>query len=594
MRPQISPVTLLALLLHVAAFGASALADSSQPNVLLILTDDQGYGDLSLHGNPLLKTPAMDSIGKDGVRLDRFYVSPVCAPTRASLLTGRYHLRTGSWGVSNRQEVVDPAETTIAELMGNSGYATGCFGKWHNGAAHPETPNGQGFDEFFGFLGGVWRAYYDPVLMHNEEEKRYDGYITELLTDKAIDWMDAQIESETPFFCYLPYNAPHTPGLVDEEYWKPFYQKGVGRWESVIYGMIKSIDDQIARVLEFLEKNGQAENTIVIFMTDNGPNTYRYTAGLRGKKSSIHEGGIRVPFFIRWPGTLTPHTVDHPLSHIDILPTLAELCDLPLETAKELDGRSFASLLQEPSSEWPDRTLLSFGYGSESRIRSEAAVHTNRWNAVQSKGKWSLYDIQADVRQRDDLSQQFPEVLDQLRGHWERELATMPPLGLQTPIPIGRREHEVVVLKGHDARFPIPKGQGIDFNYRAGFTGHWIANWTDTSAYPEWNLEVSEGGEYEVTLLYCLAAENIGVAGNFDLAGKKLPFSITEAFDPEPYSQPYMLDGEATKYEHKPWKRLPIGKTRIDSGAALARIQLTNMPGEQGPEIKEIILQRIN
>ena len=177
-------ITMIRLFLPVA-LPLAALA--VKPNVLLILTDDQGYGDLSLHGNPYLKTPAMDSIGEGGVRLDRFYVSPVCAPTRASLLTGRYHLRTGVTGVSNRQEVMSPSETTLAELFQENGYGTGCFGKWHNGAVYPETQNGQGFDEFFGLLGAVTRRYFDPELTHNDETRQYEGYITELLTDAALD-----------------------------------------------------------------------------------------------------------------------------------------------------------------------------------------------------------------------------------------------------------------------------------------------------------------------------------------------------------------------------------------------------------------------
>lgn len=581
---------LLAFLL-IGLHSAFALAESSRPNVLLILTDDQGYGDLSLHGNPVLSTPAMDSIGKEGARLDRFYVSPVCAPTRASLLTGRYHLRTGAFGVSHRQEVVNPDETTIAELMRDNGYRTACFGKWHNGAVFPETPGGQGFEEFLGFLGGVWREYYNPVLTHNETEKRYDGYITEILTDAAIDWMGKQ---EEPFFCYLPYNTPHTPGLVSEDYWKPFYRKSVGRWESVIYGMIKSIDDQIARVLDFLEKTGQTENTIVIFMTDNGPNTWRYTAGLKGKKGHVHEGGIRVPCFIRWPGKLEPKTIEQPLSHIDILPTLAELCGLKHTSTRELDGRSFAPLLRDPSANWPDRQLISFSYGSTEKIRSEGTVHSNRWTAVQQKGKWSLYDIQADIRQRKNLADQFPEVVQELRTHFEDTLAAMPTLGIETPIPAGRKAGEIVVLKGHDASFSEPKGQGIDYNYSAGFTGHWISKWTDTNAYPEWRLDVADPGEYAVSLLYCISPKDLGVEGYLELDGQKLPIPIEEAFDPEPYKQPFMLDNESVKYESKPWKRLALGQVRLKSGDATARIHLTKIPGREGMEVKEIELRRLN
>ncbi len=265
-------------------------------DTILALTWKSHYRAKATSPNLLLRSgiSAMDRIGKEGVRLDRFYVSPVCAPTRASLLTGRYHLRTGAFGVTRRDEVLNPSVVTLAELFQESGYAAGCFGKWHNGTVFPETPNGQGFDEFLGILGGLSQLYFNPVLNHNGEDSEYRGYITEILADAAIDWMDEQVEAEKPFFCYVPFNAPHTPGLVEEKYWKPFYNKSVGRWESVIFGMIKVIDEKIAQMLKFLEDKDQLENTIVIFMSDNGPATWRYNGGLRGKKGTVYEGGIRV------------------------------------------------------------------------------------------------------------------------------------------------------------------------------------------------------------------------------------------------------------------------------------------------------------
>ncbi len=574
-------------------FGENS-SSSQRPNVLFILTDDQGYGDLSLHGNPHLSTPAMDSIGKQGVRLDRFYVSPVCAPTRASIMTGRYHLRTGVFGVTRRQEVMNPEDTTIAELMRKHGYKTGCFGKWHNGATYPETPNGQGFDEFLGFLGGVWREYYNPVLTHNDINIKFDGYITEILTDAAIQWMEDQIEGSQPFFCYLSYNAPHTPGLVSEKYWKPFYNKNVGRWESVIYGMIESIDDQIARLLRLLERTDQVENTIVVFLTDNGPNTWRYTGGLKGRKGHVFEGGIRVPAFIRWPGKLEPQMVSKPLSHIDLLPTLAELCGLTGVDTLDLDGRSFAGLLKDPTATWRDRLLISFSHGDEKKIRENGTVHSDRWTAVQEKGKWSLYDILADVRQFNDLADQFPDVVQRLSAHFEDTLATIPNLAVESPIPLGHKGQSLVVLKGHDSRFSVPRGKGIDYNYPAGFTGHWISNWTDSNAYAEWNLNVVADGKYAVNLLYCIPTEDLGVKGYFEVDSQKLAFTISQAFDPEPYPQPFMLDGESTKYENKPWKRLSLGQVEIRAGSSTAGIRLTNIPGKAGMEVKEIELRRLN
>ncbi len=536
----------------------------------------------------------MDRIGKEGVRLDRFYVSPVCAPTRASLLTGRYHLRTGASGVTRRAEILNPSETTVAELFRESGYATGCFGKWHNGSVFPETPNGQGFDEFLGILGGLSQLYFDPVLNHNGETVEHSGYITEILTEAAIDWMGEQIDAEEPFFCYVPFNAPHTPGLVEEKYWKPFYDRGVGRWEAVIFGMIQVIDEQIARMLEFLEDTGQAENTIVIFLTDNGPNTWRYTNGLRGKKGNIYEGGIRVPCFIRWPGTLDPNTVDQPLAHIDLLPTLADWCGLKGLDGLELDGKSFARLAENPMALWDDRKLISFSQGSESRIRSIGAVHTNRWNAVLNRGKWELFDIVADVRQRKDLAAQHPETLATLRHHFEDTLSTMPPLGVSAPIPLRDLSVRTVALEGQDAFLPSKyKGKGIDYNYPAGFSHHWISFWTHVDAYPEWNVDVIDPGRFEVILRYCLPESDLGVKARFEIQGKELPIKITEAFDPPANPQPFLLEGEAVKYENKDWKEISLGRVSLNSGNTKARIRVTDIPGKAAMEVKEVILRRL-
>ncbi len=567
---------------------------SARPNVLLILTDDQGYGDLSLHGSPHLKTPAMDRIGREGVRLDRFYVSPVCGPTRASLLTGRYHLRTGAFGVTRRDEVLDPEEVTLAELFQENGYATGCFGKWHNGSVFPETPNGQGFDEFLGVLGGLSQLYFDPELNHNGELKDYSGYITEILADAAIEWMGEQVEANEPFFCYVPFNAPHTPGLVEESYWKPYYEKSVGRWESVIFGMIDVIDEQIGRMIQFLENTDQAENTIVIFMSDNGPATWRYNAGLRGKKSHVYDGGTRVPCFIRWSGTLEPSTVDYPLAHIDLLPTLAEWCGLGGTRELALDGKSFAKLAENPEIPWEDRTYISFSHGSESRVRSVAAVHTNRWSAVMRSGKWELYDIVADVRQRDDLAREHPEALNGLRDQFLDTLATMPPLGESAPYPLRENGYSDVALEGQDATLPREyKGKGIDYNFPAGISHQWISFWTNTDAFPEWKVEVIDPGRFEVILRYCIPESDLGVDAYFELQGKRLPIAITEAFDPPANPQPFLLDGEAVKYENKDWKSISLGEVTLKRGETKARIRVTDIPGEAAMEVKEVVLRRL-
>ncbi|HSH08984.1 MAG TPA: arylsulfatase, partial [Oceanipulchritudo sp.] len=566
----------------------------AQPNVLLILTDDQGYGDLSLHGNPQLRTPAMDRLGKESVRLDRFYVSPVCAPTRASLLTGRYHLRTGVFGVSRREEVMNPEEVTIAELFRANGYATGCFGKWHNGAVYPETPNGQGFDEFLGILGGLSQLYFNPIMDHNGRQEEHRGYITKILADAAMDWMDQQAGAGKPFFCYVPFNAPHTPGLVEDEYWKSYYNRDVGRWEAVIYGMIEVIDKQVDRMMEFLADRNLEENTIVIFMSDNGPATWRYNAGLRGKKADVYDGGIRVPCFIRWPGKLSPATIDYPLAHVDILPTLAEWCGLAGGESLQLDGKSFAALAMDPATQWTDRKLISFSFRNLATIRSEGAVHTNRWTAVMQNGNWELFDIIADVRQRHDLADAFPQVVAELRSWFDKTLAEMPDLAKTTPIPLSAHGSERVVLEGQDAKLPLQyKGDGIDYNFPSGISHCWISRWTRTEAVPAWDVMVIDSGRFAVSLLYCIPESDLGVEAYLGIQDKQLPIRITEAFDPPPNPQPFLLDGESVKYENKDWKELSLGIISLQEGDCQARIQVTKIPGKAAMEVKGVILQRL-
>ncbi len=567
---------------------------SAEPNVLLILTDDQGYGDVSLHGNPQLLTPAMDRIGREGVRLDRFYVAPVCSPTRASLLTGRYHLRSGIFGMSRREEVLNPEEVTVAELFQENGYETGLFGKWHLGSVYPETPNGQGFDEFFGILGGLSQLYFNPVLNHNGKEEAHRGYITEVLTDAAIDWMDEQIEMDQPFFSYVSYNAPHTPGLVEDEYWKPYYDKQIGRWEAVIYGMIEVIDEQIARMLQFLEDKRALENTIVIFMTDNGPATFRYNAGLRGKKGRIYDGGTRVPCFIRWPDRLKPAQVNYPLAHIDILPTLAEWCGLDGVESLNLDGKSFAELAEKPEMPWADRKYISFTYRDTERIRDEAAVYTNRWSAVQRRGAWELYDMSADDRQLDNVAVNYPEVVADLRAHFEHVLATMPPQGISKPYPLRDNGVDRVWLYGHGAQLPATfKGKGIDYNFSGGINGAWISAWTDPDAVPEWKVDVIDGGTFGVSLAYCLPARDLGVKASLEIQGERLPILITEAFDPPPNPQPFLLEGESEKYENKDWKILPLGEVTLTPGETRVRIKVTEIPGSSAMEVGAVVLDRV-
>jgi arylsulfatase A len=244
-----------------------AQENKQKPNVLLIMTDDQGYSDIHSHGNPLIDTPTLDSFAKQATRFDRFFVSPVCAPTRASLLTGRYHLRTGTHGVTRGRENMRENETTIAQIFKNSGYKTACFGKWHNGSNYPYHPNARGFDTFTGFCAGHWNNYFDTTLEHNGSPLKTKGYIADVLTEHAINFIEQ--DKNLPFFCYLAYNTPHGPYQVPDKYFDKYKGQGLDDQTAAIYGMCENIDDNFRKILDALDRLNLAKNTIVIFTTDN-------------------------------------------------------------------------------------------------------------------------------------------------------------------------------------------------------------------------------------------------------------------------------------------------------------------------------------
>ncbi|MCI0361482.1 MAG: sulfatase-like hydrolase/transferase, partial [Planctomycetaceae bacterium] len=293
----------LCVLAMVVVAHAAGSAAQARPNIVVIITDDQGYGDCSLHGNPTLKTPHIDALGRQSVRLDRFFVNSFCSPTRAALLTGRYPLRTGVFGVTHNKETMRDSEVTLAEMLRAAGYQTACFGKWHNGEQFPYTPPGQGFDQFFGFHNGHWNNYFDTPLLRGATFEPTKGYITDVLTDEAIRFLGS---SGKPFFCYLAYNAPHSPFQAPDAEFDHYKSLGLDDTLAAFYAMCVRVDANVGRLLDELDRLKLAENTIVVFLTDNGgtAGVKHFNAGMRGGKTSVHEGGTRVPLFIRWPAKL--------------------------------------------------------------------------------------------------------------------------------------------------------------------------------------------------------------------------------------------------------------------------------------------------
>lgn len=437
------------LLLSLAGRGAIAAAD--RPNILVIITDDQGYGDLGVHDNPKIKTPNLDQFARQSVRLKSFYVSPVCAPTRASLLTGRYNYRTGVVDTYLGRAMMHPDEITLAEMLAAAGYRTGIFGKWHLGDNAPLRPIDQGFQEALVIKGGGigqpsdppgGSSYLDPVLQHNGKEQTCKGYCSDIFAQATIDFLSKP--GTQPFFAYLAFNCPHEPlhapqaelakyramTLALREFpqlGQPIPAAYVAPQEMVarVYAMVTNIDTNIGRVLKALGDLGRASNTIVVYLTDNGPAFVRFNDGLRGWKGSVYDGGIRVPCYIRWPGHFPAgHVVDRIAAHIDLAPTLLDACGLPSPSAVKLDGRSLLLLLRGmPATGWPDRTLyFQWHRGDRPDPGRAFAARSQRYKLLRPEPPpgarkpppLELYDMERDPYELHSVAAKNPDVVKRL------------------------------------------------------------------------------------------------------------------------------------------------------------------------------------
>jgi len=562
------------------------------PNVLLIMTDDQGWGDIRSHGNDKIDTPVLDRLAGQGARFDRFFVSPVCAPTRASLLTGRYHLRTGTHGVTRAYETMRSEEVTLADALKQAGYATGCFGKWHNGAHYPHHPNGQGFGEFLGFCAGHWNNYFDTTLEHNGTAVKTSGFITDVLTDAALAFIEKN--QNRPFFCYVPYNAPHGPFQVPGRYFDKYKARGLDDKLACIYGMCENLDDNVGRLLRRLDALDLCDNTIVLFLTDNGPNSDRFNGEMKGRKGSVDEGGVRVPLFVHWPGHIEPGSkVRQIAAHIDLFPTIMELCGLPMPQTLPQDGMSLAPLLKGQTDGWPDRMLFTFRSPGGDLSSVRGSVRSQRWRAVKARKEWQLYDMAEDPGQRVNVAQKSPQVLAKLSHAFETMAKDVTKAGFD-PIPteVGHRGWPLVTLPGHEAFLEPAPRQGISYKGRSGWANDWITNWTDTKAYAWWPVKVVEPGRFEVTLMYVCPAANVGAKLHVEIGGRRLAGTVEKVHDPKPIPSPDRVPrGEV--YE-KLWAPLPLGTVRLDRGETRLVLRMLAIPGRQACDIKAVQLRRID
>lgn len=574
-------------MMRVLLLAAMLAGGAGQPNVLVIITDDQGWGDIRSHGNEKIDTPVLDRLASEGARFERFFVSPVCAPTRASLLTGRWHLRTGVCGVTRGWENMRPGEVTLAEALRAAGYATGCFGKWHNGAYFPFDPRGQGFQEFLGFLGGHHNNYFDSALVRNGAPVRAKGYITDALTDEAIRFIEARRGG--PFFCYVAYNAPHSPFQLPDRHFEKYKARGFDDRTASVYGMVEGIDESVGRLLEKLEELGLAKDTIVVFLTDNGPNSDRYNGGMKGRKGSVHEGGVRVPLFVRWPGRIPAGRVVKPIAaHVDLMPTLLELCGVPAPAGVKLDGSSLAPLLEGKEAGWPERTLFTHQAPRGDVAAGAGSARTPQYRWVLQGRKEELYDMAADPGQERDVSKERPEVARKLREAYQAWLADVTREAPARPvIPVGHEEAPQVDLAAQEAYL----SGGVKYRGGAGFANDWITGWASTGDSVSWEIEAVRPGRYSATLLYTCPASDVGARIRVEAGAASAEAVLDRAHDPAPLPSPDRVPrGEV--YE-KEWGRLEAGALELPRGRAKLVVRALSKPGKSVADLKGVVLRRL-
>lgn len=598
----------LALVAAMAAQATAAAGAATKPNVLLIVTDDQGYGDLSIHGNPILKTPHLDRLGEDSVRFDRFYVHSYCAPTRAALLTGRWPLRTGSHGVTDTMATMRSDEVTLAEALKTAGYRTACIGKWHNGAQFPHTAPGQGFDEFFGFNGGHINDYFDAELLRGARPEQTQGFVTDVLTDEAIRFVKANQSS--PFFCYLAYNAPHMPLQVPDRYFDLFKAQGLSDEVAAFLGMCANIDDNVGRLLAELDALGLANNTIVLFMTDNGGTVGSsvFNAGMRGSKGSVHEGGSRVPLFVRWPtANWTPKVVNTLAAHIDIYPTVLDLCGVTPPPGPKVDGRSLRPLLEGDESIWPERVLFTYRSFSKQEqspggVSIAGAVRTPKYRLVRDRppqaapqpdaaprpeAPWQLYDMDADPGEKTDRAGREPAVVAELSRLYEEWYADVSSRELpHPPIQVGHAQENPVELLATQAEMIQGPRHAI-----TAFSGGWLTGWTKPAAQISFDIDVVAAGDYEVSVKYVCpmadAGSTIRVRAGDAQAEAAVPGTAVTVI-PLPHR-----GKAATTFTNMEWATLRVGMLHLPAGPTRLTLDAPTVAAAKVMDFKSVILRSV-
>lgn len=575
------------LLLALCLAAAAAPAAERRPNVLVILADDQGWGDVSFNGNRLASTPRIDSIGQEGVAFDRFFVCPVCSPTRAEFLTGRYHTRGGVVDVTHGGERLNPDVKTIADAFRAAGYTTGAFGKWHNGSQWPYHPNARGFDEYYGFTSGHWGEYFNPPLEHNGELVRGKGYIADDLAQHAIEFIEKN--QERPFFCYVPFNTPHSPFCVPDEYWakqkeKPVEQRSdLGDKEDIVVtravaAMNENLDRNVGRILDRLRELQLDRNTIVVYFSDNGPQSRRWNGGMKGIKGSTDEGGVRVPCFMHWPGKIEGRrTIPQIAGALDLLPTLTTLAGVPLQPEKPLDGRDLAPLLLGQADSAPPRAIVQ-------TFRGRTSVRTQQYR-LDAAG--ALFDMVADPGQTSDVSQKVPEVKAELQktlAKWKQSVGFGKGLQDTRPFTVGYAEFPMTPLPARDG---VPHGK-VERSAKAPNCSY-FTNWRSTEDRITWDVEIHTAGEYEAEVLYTCAPGDEGAQVELSFLDAKTSGRVAPAWNP-PLNEGEDRAPRVAESLQKEFKPLKLGTIRLPQGRGELSLRATEIPGKNVMDLRMVRL----